>query len=390
MQRRVFLTLFFSIFAAITGVGLVVPLLPPLAEQMGAGGVLTGMIFGSFSLSRSLLLPYFGRRSDIKGRKPYIVAGLFIYAALSIAFILAQSVWAVVIVRFFQGMASAMILPVTQAYIGDITPQGQEGRIMGLFNVSMYLSLTLGPVLGGVVNDHFGLTTAFAAMGALALLATVAAQVWLPSVENEPRRPGSTVPMPYKELVLHPRVVGVSVFYMVYMLCIGVVWAFLPVTATVEYGLSSSRIGIVIALGVFVAGLLQTHMGSMADRFGKRGFVVFGGLLITGVMFSFPRVEGFWGLAVVNSVFGIGGGAAVPALMAIAVVEGARLKSMGSVMSLVTLGHSMGMLIGSVLGGLIKDLMSLDQAYPAGGVCMLIGLVYFLWATREGAIPEKK
>ena len=58
-----------------------------------------------------------------------------------------------------------MIMPVTQAYVGDITPEGGEGFAMGLFNMSMFLGLSLGPLLGGVINDHFNLDAAFSPWG---------------------------------------------------------------------------------------------------------------------------------------------------------------------------------------------------------------------------------
>ena len=66
LDKAIFVTLFFSIFATITGVGIVVPLLPVFAHNLGAGGLYIGLIFGAFSLSRVFFLPYFGRLSDRK------------------------------------------------------------------------------------------------------------------------------------------------------------------------------------------------------------------------------------------------------------------------------------------------------------------------------------
>ncbi|HKK90411.1 MAG TPA: MFS transporter, partial [Desulfobacteraceae bacterium] len=76
----IFLILFFTIFTTVTGVGMVVPLLPVYADELGASGLYVGMIFGAFSFSRVLFLPYWGRLSDAKGRKPFILAGLAGYA----------------------------------------------------------------------------------------------------------------------------------------------------------------------------------------------------------------------------------------------------------------------------------------------------------------------
>ncbi len=130
LNKKIFGALFFSIFAVVTGVGIVVPLLPVYAHDLGASGLTIGLIFGAFSLSRTAFMPYFGRLSDKKGRKPYIMAGLIGYALISIAFIASEDVQALIFFRFIQGIASAMIMPIAQAYIGDITPAGREGTTM--------------------------------------------------------------------------------------------------------------------------------------------------------------------------------------------------------------------------------------------------------------------
>lgn len=106
---KIFTILFLSIFTAVTGVGIVVPLLPVYARDLGASGFSIGLIFGGFSLSRSFFLPWFGRLSDAHGRKPFLVMGLFFYFIISICFIFANNVFTLVVVRLIQGVASAMI-----------------------------------------------------------------------------------------------------------------------------------------------------------------------------------------------------------------------------------------------------------------------------------------
>ncbi|MEA2060094.1 MAG: MFS transporter [Thermodesulfobacteriota bacterium] len=168
-HKGVFLILFFTIFVTVTGVGMVVPLLPVYAHDLGATGIFVGMIFGSFSLARVLFLPFWGRLSDKKGRKPFILSGLLGYVLVSGAFIVFFSVKALIIIRFVQGAASAMIMPVVQAYVGEITDRGKEGYAMGLFSMSMFASLSIGPLMGGVIKDAFSMTSTFVCMGVLSL-----------------------------------------------------------------------------------------------------------------------------------------------------------------------------------------------------------------------------
>ena len=384
MDKKIFGVLFFSIFAAITGVGIVVPLLPVYAHDLGAGGFYIGLIFGAFSLSRTFLLPYFGRRSDIHGRKPLIVAGLLAYALVSVAFVFSRNIEHLIIIRFFQGIASAMIMPVVQAYVGDITPPGREGLTMGLFNMSMFMGLSVGPLIGGVINDNFNLKISFICMGILAMGGFFLSLFMLPPVSAERILEQNRVPVPWKSLLKDREIAALFSFRFVYTLCIGIIWGFMPVFADSEFSLSSTAIGILVMLGVCVSGLLTTPMGYVADRFNKRRMVILGGMISGLAVLSFYRADGFRDLFAANLIFGIGGGISMPALMAMAVIRGQSAKAMGSVMALLTMAHSCGMLIGALIGGLMMDMFQLRQAFAGGSMIMAAGVLLFAGLTFRG------
>ena len=379
-DKAIFATIFFAIFSAVMGVGIVVPLLPVYAESLGASGFYIGLIFSSFSLSRTFLLPLFGRLSDRTGRKPYITLGLLGYAVVSVAFIFAETVPGLIWVRFVQGMASAMIMPVAQAYIGDITSVNREGVTMGMFNMSMFAGLSIGPLVGGVINDTLGLEAAFIGMGVLSMVGFLLAFVFLPPVSAERKVSQSEDMATWATLLTDKTIVGLFLLRFVYVFCIGTIWCFLPVLAD-GMGLSSSKIGVLVMLGVFVSGALQLPMGVLADRANKTTMAVLGGLMVVGAMLSYEWAHGFWGLFAVNVLFGIGGGIAMPPLMAMAVIKGGERKAIGAVMALLTMAHSMGMFFGASAAGLAMDYFDLRQAFPLGGIIMLSGVALFAICT---------
>ena len=69
INLRIFNTLFLAVFVTAMGAGLVAPLLPVYAHELGAGAFQIGLIFGAFSLTRSIFVPYFGKLSDRKGHR---------------------------------------------------------------------------------------------------------------------------------------------------------------------------------------------------------------------------------------------------------------------------------------------------------------------------------
>ena len=87
----------------------------------------------------------------------------------------------------------------------------------------------------------------------------------------------------------------------------------------------------------------------------------------------------FFDLLVAVTLFGIGGGISMPAITALAVVKGDQKKAMGSVMSVMTMAHSLGMLTGSLIAGLAMDFFSLKFAFPCGMVFMAAGTLAFLF-----------
>jgi len=381
MNKKVFSTLFLAVFSVTLGVGLVVPLLPVYAHELGATGLYVGLIFGAFSLSRTLFLPYFGRLSDLKGRKPFLTTGLLSYFLVSIAYVLSENVSFFILIRFVQGIASAMILPVAQAYVGEITPRHKEGFMMGIFNVSLYAGLSIGPLVGGTVKDAFGIHSSFLSMGVVSLIGFLLCLIFLPPRSQEGLVKPDKAPLLYRVLVRNRYIAALFLFRFSYTACIGLVWAFLPLFAHAQFKLSSSAIGVLVMLGVLTSGLLQTPMGLLADRFNKRVLIAIGGLITAGAVFSFIYVQGFWGLFVANILFGIGGGISVPAVMAMTVIIGRRTESMGSVMALLTTGHSLGMFAGPILAGIMADTFGLSLAFIGGMLLMVLGVVVALLLT---------
>jgi len=383
MNIKLFATLFLAVFSITVGVGLVVPFLPVYAHELGATGLYIGFMFGSFSLSRTIFLPYFGKISDRKGRKPFIVAGLLAYSLISIAYIFSKSVNMFILIRFFQGIASAMILPVALAYVGDITPERKEGFVMGLFNVSLFGGLSVGPVIGGMLKDTFGIQISFLSMGLFSFTGFLLCLILLPPTKDEAPHSRVKTPLNYRILMKDKNIEGLFIFRLAYTTCIGIVWAFLPLFADSDFNLSSSIIGILLMVGVLTAGLLQPPMGLLADRFNKRILLAIGGLITGGAIFSFVIVHSFWGLFWANILFGIGGGIAIPSVMAMTVILGHRTHSMGSIMGFLTMGHSLGMLLGPILAGIMMDAFQLGIGFIIGTVVIFLGVIISLILTAN-------
>ncbi|MFH2130917.1 MAG: MFS transporter [bacterium] len=390
MNKKILLVLCLAIFTAVLGQGLVVPLLPAYANAMGASGFTIGLIFGIFSISRTFFLPYFGKLSDKKGRKPFIVWGLLCYFTASIAFLFSHSVTALVLIRFFQGISSAMIVPVAQAYAAEITPSGAEGRVMGIVNISLYFGLSAGPVFGGIIKDLFGIHASFGAMGAACMIGFLLSVVFLPSVQNETITVKRTTPRSYRHLIHNRTVMGITMIRYGYMLCVGSLWTFLPLIADTHYGMSSSAVGILMSLIVFSSAVLSIPIGIMADRISKRLLVFLGGGITLMAVLLLVNSDSEVHLYLVVTLFGLGGGFLTTSSAAMSAVMGKKLASTGSVMSLLMTGHSAGMFTGPLLSGIIMDWTgNINTAFQIAGTVTLVMLVISFFLTTDYHLAEK-
>ena len=179
-----------SIFSSMLGAGIIAPLLPLYADNLGASVIWIGIIFAAFSISRSVFIPIFGRLSDSNGRKVFLSIGLFSFSVISLGYIWADSVQGLTLVRLVQGAAGVMVILIAQAYVGDISPEGEEGRkfgmgsTLGVFAMAFSIGMAIGPLLGGFMADVFNLNSAFYISAAAGLVGT-ALLIWF--TRNKPR-----------------------------------------------------------------------------------------------------------------------------------------------------------------------------------------------------------
>lgn len=379
MIKKIFPVLALSIFSAMLGVGIIAPLLPLYAENLGATGVWLGIIFAGFSVSRVIFMPIIGRLSDRRGRKLFICTGLLIYSVISLGYIWADSVLQLTLVRLVQGAAAGMIIPIAHAYIGDISPEGQEGTWMGYFNAAFFTGFGIGPLMGGVLTDHFGMDVAFFTMGGLNLLAFLVAAFLLPEISRS--KIAASPRLSFREMSTSDIIKGVFSFRLADALGRGVLFTFLPIIGAFYIGLSPTLIGILLAVHVLLMSLLQVFSGNLADRFNRRALVALGSFTNLAFLALVPLAHDFWHLLWLCALGGLGRAISLPAASALVIGEGRRF-GMGSAMGIYTMATSIGMVIGPLLGGVIVDTVDINSAFYFAASAALLGTSLFIRFTR--------
>jgi MFS family permease len=356
------------------GVGIIAPILPLYAKTFAASGVSIGLVFSAFSLSRSLLSPLVGRLSDRVGRKRILIIGLAGYAVVSLLYTLAMNLWQLGLFRLLQGAASVMVTPIAQAYIGDLTPPGKEGRYMNFFYSSMFLGMALGPFLGGGLSSLSSYHTAFYVMGALSILALLLVSSTVPADHGRNGRSHNRARdiAPLRDVVKNDAVKGICVYVATRGFWRQGFNTFYPLFAVTASGLGEASIGMVLSVYMLGGGLLQIPFGFLADRYPRFPQIVLGSTLAPLLLLAIPFVHHVWMVMLIT--FTIGALSALSRASVLAIrTELGRRHGMGTLAGLQGGAFAVGQMVGPLAYGAVADLVGLTAVFPFGSAIGLLG-----------------
>lgn len=116
----------FSLFTALTGEGIVIPVFPLYLETFNAGAFELGLLIGGFSLTSLILSPVIGSMADRYGRKLFIIIGLLGFSIANILYTQAHTFEELFFFRIIEGSTAAGIGPIVNAMLMDIIPKKRE------------------------------------------------------------------------------------------------------------------------------------------------------------------------------------------------------------------------------------------------------------------------
>jgi MFS transporter, DHA1 family, multidrug resistance protein len=377
MNKKAFVVLVGSMFISMLGMGIVSPFLPIYANTLGASSMQVGLVQAAFNITGIGTLLFVGRLSDRFGRKSFLSGGLSILAISSVGLMFSSDIVHLIMWRFVQGLGASAHLPIAQAYLGDITPEGNEGKWMGYFNAVLFAGMGAGPLIGGVITDAFSIRAAFLFMAVLNVLGLIATLVFLKEMPRKTATRGHTSYMaPLKSRTMQ----GVLWYRMTTGIGTASLMAFMPLFAGLRIGLSASLIGVLLAARSPLS-ILQSYTGRLADKWNRRSMVIWGGIGSAITIALLPATGGFWPLLIVYISVTIGQAFGMPAANAYVVHEG-RTYGMGASMTMFMMAMQIGNGIGPIILGRIADDMGLDSVFHTAALCTVLGVALFAWMVR--------
>ena len=167
-----FLRLSLADLAYFTAAGVAIYTLPSyVTGPVGSDETGAGLAFGAFAVTALVLRPFAGRLADTHGRRPLLVGGALLGAAVMFLTAFVDVLPLVVVLRLALGVAEAAFFVASVAALVDLTPPSRMGEALSYNSLGLYLGLTLGPPLGELLVRSFGYAVAWYGAAVLLLLA---------------------------------------------------------------------------------------------------------------------------------------------------------------------------------------------------------------------------
>ena len=147
--------------------------LSTIGTEMGADAVLLGWIPTAYLLTSSVLLIPVGRLADIYGRRRVFLGGIVLHTLSSFLCGIAPTFALLLAGRVLQGVSASMMSGTGMAVLTSVFPPEERGKALGINTASVYVGLSLGPTIGGVLTQQLGWRSIFLVNVPLGLLMVV-------------------------------------------------------------------------------------------------------------------------------------------------------------------------------------------------------------------------
>jgi MFS transporter, DHA1 family, multidrug resistance protein len=378
--KRALPILFAVMFLVMVGFGIIIPVLPFYAENIGASPTQLGLLMAVYSLMQLLFAPMWGRISDRIGRKPVIMIGI---VGLSLSFFLmgvSSSLWMLFVARIIGGILSSANMPTVMAYVADITAPEDRGKGMGIVGAAIGLGFVFGPAIGGVFSK-ISLSMPFYIAGVTSVLTFFL--VWLllkESLTQESRdQQDKEITSVWHELK------GSQSILLFLQLFISLSLSGLEATfayfAAEKVGLGAVELGYIFMIMGLASAVVQGGVvGRMTKKFGE-GFVIQIGIVVSAIGFGLILlVDNFTTAAIYLTIFGIGNGVIRPSVSSLLTKN--STAGHGSTTGLLSSFDSLGRIIGPPLGGWLFSI-TLGLPYISGIVLSIVALLLYRVYTAQ-------
>lgn len=375
--------LLLNLFIAFLGIGLVIPVLPTLMNELNIDGTTVGFLTAAFALTQLLVSPLAGKAVDRFGRKIMIVLGLFVFGFSEFLFGIGKTVEVLFISRILGGVSAAFIMPAVTAFIADITTLETRPKALGYMSAAISTGFIIGPGLGGFLAE-IGTRVPFYTAGVLGTVAAILSIILLSEPERQPEMPVD-VEMAGKSglrKIFMPMFLIAFIVIFVSSFGLAAFESFFALFVDRKFAFTPKDIAIAITGGAILGAIFQVALfDKLTKLMGEINLIrislVFSALLV----YAMTIANSYWVVMAVTFTVFIGFDLIRPAVTNyLSRIAGNEQGFVGGMNSFFT---SLANVFGPIVGGRLYDI-DINYPYYFGAVVIVAGLaIAMFWVDPQ-------
>jgi MFS transporter, DHA1 family, tetracycline resistance protein len=381
------ITLFLVVFLDLVGFGMIIPVFPFYAEQVGVDPSWVIFFLGLYSLGQLIGAPIWGSLSDRIGRRPVLIITLLANAAASSMLAFADTGLLLALSRIVAGFAAGNI-SAAYAYTTDITTDETRPRALGLLGSAFGLGFILGPAIGGMLagadqNDPGALGRVAHGAAIMSLIALALTALRLPeSLPPEKRSQKHSARQGMGAYLKRPVLRDLLLSTVIVVAAVALFQSTLALWTAERLAVGPRMLGWIYGfVGVISVAIQAGVIGKLTKRFGAASLTRAGALLIAIGLACVPPAHSMTMLLIALAIFGVGSAMFNPSMSGL-VAAAAEPHERGGVLGAYQGAASLGRVIGPFAASGVARIGTLSWPFILGAVVSLIGVV--LIHTRPG------
>ena len=367
------------------GQGVVGPVLPLYARDFGVSATMVGLTLTVFALARLILNIPAGLIADRFGRRVLLIGGPILTSIGMFGSGFAGDIWSLLIWRFVAGAGSAFFMSGALIYLIDIAPPDLRARYVATNQWALSVGVALGPGLGGLVAERWGLAAPFHLVGVIALFAAVYAVFRLPETRRS-SSPKLKDESPAREAARiarsGPFLAIAFVTGTIFMTRAGTRATLVPLHADETLAWGPGELGLVFTVtGVMTLFTLWPATWA-TENIGRASVILFSAMAAALGTFVIGSSSTPMWFVLGNVILTLGTGTAGPAPAAfVAELFPERMRGLG--VGLYRSAGDVGFVLGPPALGWLSDNASMSVAFQTAGCLVGAAGVYFVLVTRR-------
>lgn len=376
-NKLVLSTLLVNLFIAFLGIGLVIPVTPTIMNELNISGSTVGYMVSAFALAQLIVSPIAGKWVDRFGRKPLIIAGLFIFSFSEFLFGIGKTVEVLFISRILGGVSAAFIMPAVTAFIADITTSSTRPKALGYMSAAISTGFIIGPGIGGFLAEVSTRLPFFFAAG-FGLVATVLSFLILKEPERSYSLEEQIIQTSGFRRVLSPMYFIAFMVILISSFGLASFESLFALFVDHKFGFTAKDIAIVISLGAIVGVIFQVGLfDRLTQWMGEIRLIRYSLIVSTILVLVLTFVNSYWSILLVTMTVFVGFDLMRPAVTTyLSKIAGDEQGFVGGMNSMFT---SIGNIIGPIIGGILFDI-DLNYPFYFATVMLAVGIALtFVW-----------